>query len=222
MTNKIVLFGTGDIAELASFYFEQDSPFDVVAFTVDGEFVKEDSFIGKPVVPFEELGARFPPADCRAFVALSYRDMNVVRQSKVTALREAGYGLASYISSKATVWPDLSDVENAFILEDNTIQPFVRIGHNVTLWSGNHIGHHSVIHDNVFISSHVVVSGGVVVGENCFLGVNCTIRDHVTLAPFTLVGMGVPIAGDTQAEGVYINKGKVEPARIPSTKLKRI
>ena len=49
--------------------------------------------------------------------------------------------------------------DNCFILEDNTVQPFVTIGNNVTLWSGNHIGHDSVIEDDCFISSHVVVSG---------------------------------------------------------------
>ena len=64
---------------------------------------------------------------------------------------------------------------------DNTIQPFVEIGDNVTMWSGNHIGHHSKICDNAFISSHAVISGGVEVGRNSFLGVNSTINDHIKL-----------------------------------------
>ena len=38
-----------------------------------------------------------------------------------------------------------------------TIQPFVRIGSNVTLWSGNHIGHDATIGDHCFIASHVVI-----------------------------------------------------------------
>ena len=47
--------------------------------------------------------------------------------------------------------------------------------------SGNHIGHHSVIRDHAFISSHVVVSGRVEIGEQCFVGVNATLRDHIRL-----------------------------------------
>ena len=62
--------------------------------------------------------------------------------------------------------------ENSFILEANTLQPFVNIGNDVVLWSGNHIGHHSIISDHVFFTSHVVLSGNCVVGSNCFLGVN--------------------------------------------------
>src|SRR5262249_44581290 len=96
-----------------------------------------------------------------------------------------------------------------FILEDNTIQPFTRIGDNVVLWSGNHIGHHSTISDHVFVTSHVVVSGHCSIGPNCFLGVNATLRDGLTLAEGTLVAMGACLTHDTEAWGVY----KGNPAR---------
>ena len=49
--------------------------------------------------------------------------------------------------------------DNCFIFEDNTVQPFVTLGNNLVLWSGNHIGHHSTLRDHCFISSHVVISG---------------------------------------------------------------
>ena len=55
-----------------------------------------------------------------------------------------GYTLISYVSSKATTFPGFTCGDNCFILEDNTIQPFVTIGNNVVMWSGNHIGHHTV------------------------------------------------------------------------------
>src|SRR5205085_4920123 len=95
------------------------------------------------------------------FVAVSYAKLKALRAERVAAARAAGYRLVSYLSSRATVFPGFEPGENCFILEDNTIQPFARVGENVTLWSGNHIGHHSVVEDDVFIASHVVVSGGV-------------------------------------------------------------
>jgi acyl-[acyl carrier protein]--UDP-N-acetylglucosamine O-acyltransferase len=94
--------------------------------------------------------------------------------------------------------------ENCFILEDNTIQPFVTIGNNVTMWSGNHIGHDSIIEDHCFISSHVVVSGHVHIRPYCFLGVNCTLRNSITLAPESLIGAGAIIMKDTVEKGVYV------------------
>ena len=100
------------------------------------------------------------------FVALSYAKLNAVRKEKYLAAKALGYRLASYVSPRATVLNDGRIGDNCFILEDNTIQPFVTIGNNVTLWSGNHIGHHSTIRDHCFIASHVVVSGGVEIGES--------------------------------------------------------
>ncbi len=219
--NDIVVFGAGDIAELAHFYFTHDSAYRVMAFTVDSAFVKESSFCGLPVVAVEDVATAFPPSSHGGFVALSYAKVNRVRAEKCATMRAAGYSLVSYVSSRATVFADLSHGQNCFILEDNTIQPRARIGDNVTLWSGNHIGHHSVIEDNVFISSHVVVSGGVTVGANSFLGVNCTIRDHVRIGQSCVLGAGTLVLADAENESVFPGIA-TEKSRVPSSRLRRI
>ncbi|HEX7670612.1 MAG TPA: acetyltransferase [Polyangiaceae bacterium] len=217
----LVIFGLGDIAQLAHFYFTHDSDFQPVAFTVDRAYVKEPEFCGLPVVPFDELATRFSPDRHHVFAALSYSKLNEVRKEKYLAAKAMGYPMASYVSSKATVWPGFTPGENCFIFEDNTIQPFVKIGNNVTLWSGNHIGHHSTIKDHCFLASHVVISGGVVIEEQCFLGVNATIRDHVTIGTKCVIGAGTLILKDTEPEGVYIGTA-TERSGVPSTRLKKI
>ncbi|WP_454732090.1 MULTISPECIES: acetyltransferase [Cupriavidus] len=219
VAKPLVIFGTGQIAELAWFYFTHDSDYQPVAFTVDRTYMDKESFLGLPVVPFEELRQHFSPADTDAFVALSYAKLNMVRAKKVEEIRNAGYRTASYVSSRATVFPGFEPAGNCFILEDNTIQPFVQIGDNVTFWSGNHIGHHSVIEDNCFISSHVVISGGVRVGNGTFIGVNSTIRDHVSIGARCVIGAGSLITSDAEAEGVYTSPSS-ERSRVPSTRLR--
>lgn len=200
---KLVIFGAGDIARLAHYYFTHDSAHEVVAFTVDAAYRRSDEFRGLPLVDFEGLAASHPPDGYQVFVALSYAQMNQVRKAKYAAAKALGYTLPSYVSSRATNFAEAIG-DNCFILEDNTLQPFTRIGSNVTLWSGNHIGHDSVVEDHVFIASHVVVSGHVTIGEGCFLGVNATLRNGIRLAPATLVGAGAVIMKDTQAKGVYL------------------
>lgn len=217
----LVIFGTGQIAELAAFYFKHDSHYEPVAFTVDRAYLSGDTFQGLPVVAFEDLAAHFPTNQVEVFVALSYARVNAVRAEKVAAVRAAGYSLASYVSSRATTFPGFSAGENCFILEDNTIQPCTRIGANVTLWSGNHIGHHSVIEDNCFISSHVVISGGVRVGKNTFIGVNATVRDHVSIGERCVIGAGSLILADAEPEGVYLAPA-AERSRVPSSRLRSI
>lgn len=201
---RLVLFGVGDIARLAHHYFSRDSDHEVVAFSVDREYLAKPELMGLPVVPFQEVARHYPPAEHKMFVALSYSRMNRLRAQKYTEARDLGYQLVSYVSSRSSFLSDEPPGDNCFILEDNTVQPFVRIGCNVTLWSGNHIGHDSTIEDHCFITSHVVVSGNCRVGEYSFLGVNATLRNSITIAPHTLVGAGAAIMSDTVEKGVYL------------------
>ena len=217
----LVIFGVGDIGELAHHYFTTDTQRRVEAFTVDRAFASEPRFHDLPVVPFEDLAQHYPPATHDVFVAVSYTRLNAVRKEKYLAAKAAGYGIASYVSSRATVLNEGRIGENCFILEDNTIQPFVTIGNDVTLWSGNHIGHHSTIRDHCFLASHIVVSGGVDIGESCFIGVNATLRDHIKLGERCVVGAGALLLADAEPEGVYMGQA-TERSRVPSSRLKKI
>ena len=201
---KIVIFGTGDIAQIANYYFEIDSEHEVVAFTVDKDFINSEMFEGKPVIAFESLEKYYPPADYQMFIATSYAKLNKVRESKYNQAKDKGYSLASYISTKCSYMSQYDCGDNCFIFEDNTIQPFVKIGNNVTLWSGNHIGHHSTIHDHNFISSHVVISGHCEVYSNCFLGVNATLHNNIKIAKETLVAAGAIITKNTRPKEVWL------------------
>lgn len=218
---KIVIFGIGDIAKLAHYYFVHDSDFEVVAFTADPEFIECQEYLGLPVVPFNAVSKQYPPDQYAMFIAISYQKINKVRAEKYDAAKTLGYSLVSYISSKATILNDYDIGDNCFILEDNTIQPFVKIGNNVTLWSGNHIGHDAVIKDHCFIASHVVVSGFVVIEPYCFLGVNATLRNNITIAQGCVIGAGALILKDTDEFGVYVTS----PAtlhQLRSDQLKRL
>lgn len=201
---KIIIFGTGDIAQIANYYFETDSEHDVVAFTVDKAYVDGLTFESKPLVAFENLMETYPPSDYKMFIALSYSKMNKIREDKYHQSKTLGYELVSYVSSKCSYFSQFQHGDNCFIFEDNTIQPFVELGNNITLWSGNHIGHHSKIEDHNFISSHVVISGHCTIKSNCFLGVNATIAHKVVVAEETLVGAGAVISKHTERGGIYV------------------
>lgn len=218
---NVVIFGVSQWAELAHFYLTHDSPHDVVAFTLDREFFELPEYKGLPVVPFDEVEKRHPPGDFKMFIPMSFKKMNHARAEKYEAAKAKGYEMISYVSSKATTFPGFECGDNCFILEDNTVQPFVTIGNNVVMWSGNHIGHHSTIHDHVMITSHVVISGCCTVGEFCFFGVNATVRDETFVAHDTLVGAGVVILKDTKEFEVYkINAA--EPIDIGSNELRSL
>src|ERR1700747_2010555 len=133
------------------------------------------------------------------FIPISFKRMNHNRADKYCEAKRRGYELISYVSSKATTWPGFRCGDNCFILEDNTIQPYV--------------GHHSKIKDHVTLSGHVVVSGCCTIEEYCFLAPRSTVRDQTVIARETLVGMGVTILRDTKEFEVY-NLEMAKPARL--------
>lgn len=203
-TKPVVLFGVGQIADLAHFFLIHDSPYEPVAFTVDGAYLKSDTLKGLPVVPFEDVGARYPTEEFAMFIAVGYSRLNTFREEKYHQAKDMGYSLISYVSSRATTWPDAVIGDNCFIMDNNVVQPFTTIGNNVTLWSGCHIGHESVIKDHCFLSAGTIISGNVTVESNCFFGVNSTIRDGITIARGCVIGAGALIMNNTQEKGVYV------------------
>ena len=198
MKKKLIIFGAAEIASLAKFYFTHDSNYEVVAFTVDDQYVEDDHFDGLPVIPFSEMCVKYPSQEFDLHVALSYQKLNQLREEKYFQAKKAGYHLATYVSTKATTWPDLCVGDNCFILEDQTIQPTVKIGNNVMLWSGNHIGHGTVIGDHTYLASHVVISGHCHIGRRCFIGVNATFRDFLKIGDDVFVGMDSSVSKDLE------------------------
>ena len=201
---NVIIVGDGETAELAYEYLSHDSPHEVRAFCVEKDYKRKDELFGLPVVVFEDVELSYPPSEFQAFVAVSYTQLNRVRARLYLQAKAKGYSLISYISSKAFVWHNVQLGENCFIMENNVLQYAVKVGNNVVMWSGNHIGHQSIIHDNVFISSHVVVSGYCEVGESCFLGVNSCLANNLKIANDCLIGMGAVVHKNTEERKVYV------------------
>ena len=120
----------------------------MVAFTLDASHRDRDEFHGLPVVDFEHVQDTHPPDRHELLVSISYQQGNRLRERKFHDARAKGYRLTTWVSGRASVPPGVEIGENCMVFEDNTIQPFTRIGDDVILWSGNHLGHVVLIDDN--------------------------------------------------------------------------
>jgi sugar O-acyltransferase (sialic acid O-acetyltransferase NeuD family) len=199
---KLILLGDSAFAEVAFEYFQHDSPYKVVAFAVERAYLKRPELFGRPVVALEDLPARYAPKDHSFYAAVVYTQLNRLRARLYRAGKAMGYAPASYVSPGAFVWRNVKLGEHCFVFENNVLQPFVTVGENVVLWSGNHVGHHSKVGDHCFVSSHVVVSGFCDIGANCFLGVNATLGNNVTVGADCLLGAGAVVTRDVPADTI--------------------
>jgi sugar O-acyltransferase (sialic acid O-acetyltransferase NeuD family) len=214
---KLVIFGAGAFAEIAHYYFSHDSDYAVAAFTVDVAYLREATFKGLPVVPFDDVVGHYPPAGHDLFVALGIGQVNRRRAAKVAEVEAKGYRLASFLSSRADVAADLELRPNTMIMERAGIQPFVEIGRDTIVWSATRIGFRSRIGEHCWIVGPIL-GESVTVGDYSFLGLGATIAPGVSVGKSNIIGAGALIVKDTRDFEVY--RGHPSTAsRAPSSRL---
>jgi sugar O-acyltransferase (sialic acid O-acetyltransferase NeuD family) len=202
---NILIFGTGNLSEVAYYYLKNDTPHKIAGFVTEKKYMnRTKKKFDLPIIEFDNMeNTQFNPDNYTLFAPCSGTNLNRFRERIYNEGKDKGYDFYSYISSKANVFT--KDIgENCFILEDNTIQPYTKIGNNCILWSGNHIGHHSTIEDHVFISSHAVISGMCNIKNYSWIGVNSTFRDQITVNEGTVVAMGACVTKDTEGNSIYM------------------
>jgi len=205
-SSKVVLFGSEKMAQLCRFFFTEDSPYEVVAFTVDGEYADKEELWGLPLVSFEEIEKKYPPGKYKMFIAVGYKKLNSLRAKKYEEAKEKGYDLVSYVSSKGNLWSKGKIGDNCFISENHVIYPWTEIGNNVIIRSSVYIAHDVTIKDHCWISPRSTINGSVTIEPYSFIGAGATIRDGVTVGRECIIGAGSVILNDTKEKGVYIQK----------------
>lgn len=202
--SRIVIFGAGKIADVAYFQLTNDSPHEVVAFTVDGSHLDQKEKFDRPVIPFEEVLNRYPPDEFKMFVAVGYQDLNRFRAKKYEEAKSKGYELISYVSSSASNVSAVEIGDNCFVLENAVLQPCSKMGNNVFFWNSNHLGHHASVEDHCYIAGQVVISGAAVIEPYCFLGVNATIGHEIRIGRESFIGAGALVTKNVAPKSVYI------------------
>ncbi|MCY2686978.1 acetyltransferase [Salinimicrobium sp. TH3] len=200
MKKKLIIYGLGKFAEYIAYVFNQDSPYDVVAYCVEGSYLKVKKEISSdlPLINFDDIESKFSPEEYELFITVGN---DIVRERIFLAAKSKGYKLASYVSSFASYMENLKYGENVFIGGGSGIQPFVEIEDNCIL-IGVRIGHHTKVCKNSLLS-HPVIGSNVVIGQNSFLGINCSIKPDVKIGKRNVIGMGAVITKDTGDGEVY-------------------
>lgn len=199
---KIIILGDKQFAELAYYQFKSESNFDVVSFAVDEAYLDKTHFLGLPVVAYERLAEIYDKQAVSIFIAIGISQCNQLRAKKVNQVKEDGYRIASFVSSKASVLGPLSIGENVMVMEGCLIHPGVSIGDNSIVWSGSRIAMHTEIGKHCWITS-ATIGERCKIGNNTFIGLNATINPNVCIAEFNVIDSGAVMGHDTLPEQVY-------------------
>lgn len=200
---NIVIWGISELSQMISKFVETDERYEVVAYTLDDEYVQQDQFLSKPLVPFSRLNEVMNGKRFEILVTVGYGKMNDVRRDITRRLVSAGYTIADYIHPSSLVYSSKLGIGN-IILENCSIGAFTELGDGNIIYPSTTISHHSIIGNYNFFSVECAVAGHVKIGSNCFFGVNCTVRNELNVADHTLVGAAAYISHDTDEYGVYV------------------
>lgn len=215
MKKPLVIFGTGKIAEVVSYYATQDCGYEIAAYTVDKAHLNQDVFLGKPVYAFDEIERHCPYNTYDMFVAVGYHDMNKLRESKYSEARAKGYALVSIVSPNAHVPGNVIFKDNCFIMPPAIIHPCVTLGANTFVWSGALVGHHSVIDDHCWLTSNANIGGNVKMGKNCFVAINATVAHSVIIGHHCFLGANTLLTKNLEDQKVVIAESS-KPIKLNS------
>jgi sugar O-acyltransferase (sialic acid O-acetyltransferase NeuD family) len=221
MRRKLIIFGLAETAEVLHYFFSQCEDYEPVAFTVDQDYLSSEEYLGLPVVAFNDLERLYNPSDYWMFVAVGYSGLNAVRADKITACREKGFKLASFIHPHSSIPSDLEHGENCFIMNDVHIHPKVIIGDNNFFWSGSILAHHSVVGSDCWFTSGAKIAGNTSIGDRCFFGINATVTNGIRIGDRCFLGAGTLVNYDLNDDDAVIAPG-TSRYRLKSSELFRL
>ena len=200
----VVIFGANDLGRLLKFYLKDDHDTrNVVAFTMDREYIQADKYFGVPVIPFDQINSEYPPDGYEIMLAIGNSRMNDIRKKIFYECKEKGYTVASYYHSTCSIHSN--DIgEGNILLENCLVYPFSEIGDGNLLWDHVLISHDCCVGNFNTFSSYADLCGYVTIGNNGFFGKHCIINEYSKIAYYTLIGANAYAKKETQPYDVVV------------------
>jgi sugar O-acyltransferase (sialic acid O-acetyltransferase NeuD family) len=186
--DKLVLVGTSSLAAEILDFIERYQLYEVVGFTVNESYIKENTFLGKPVFPIEELDNHIDKNHVKLFSTISwYNYLNRARKKVFDELKSKGYVFANLISPHAIV--NAKEIgEGNWVLDNVNIRYGVSIGNDNVFDTGCFVSHYSVIGNHNFLCGYCAVAGHCLLGDRNFIGLKSTIYNRVSVGDMCVVG----------------------------------
>ena len=211
---KTVIIGNAISAELLYEYLRHDGRYQIEAFSVDAQYIKEGSLFERPVVDLANLAEQYPPGDYGVLMGIGYGDLNRTRERIFTRLKAMGYAIETYIHPDAKVYSPFIG-EGSILMPNTFVDVHAQIGANTVVWGNCSVAHHAKVGPNCWLASGCVLSAGVEIGANGFIGVSATVVNNVRVGSHNIIGACSLVVKNTGDFKVYISR-QTEEFRLGS------
>ena len=194
---NIVVFGDTAFGERLAKYVIFEGADKLVGFTQEDGYCSKECLLGLPVIPLSDLKGK---KDIEILIAIGYTKMNNLREKIYSMLKEEGFSICTWISSKAIVYSDAIG-EGTIILPNVMIGPGCKIGKCNFFESSVSLSHDNKIGDFNFFSTNCVLGGFAEIKNHCFMGLNCTVKSDICISDYTLLGCGSNMLKNSEMGG---------------------
>lgn len=199
---KIIIAGTSSFSLVLFDLITKEKQGNVVAFTLNEEYIVEKKLAELPIVAFEKLDSLYDMQEIEILLSFGYSNLNAIREQFYCTCKEKGYTIGSFISRNASIYSNELG-EGNLILPNSYVGPYSQLGNCNIIWNGVNISHHNCIGDFNHISAGSILAGNVKIGNNCFLGVNSAYKNGVIIASKTLIGAASYVSKNTKENVAY-------------------
>ena len=200
---KLIIYGIGEFAKLVRYYFEYETEYEVVAYCLDEQYMKNNIFDNLPIVSFDSLENEYSNSFYQIFIAVGYKNMRA-RKALFESVQKKNYTMASFISKSVLKDPSVQIGENCLVLQGVILEPFCNIEANTFINSGVTVCHHAKVSKHCFIAAKTLIGGYTTIGENSFLGFSSVVLQKLNLSAETLLGAGAVCVSHTTPYSMYI------------------
>ena len=145
------------------------------------------------------------PPDRRAGLVLGIGGIGVpvARRSAAARYDAAGAGQwATIVHPAAWVSPAAVLGPGAVVLAGAVVNAGAEVGAHAIVNTNAVVEHDAVVGAFAHVGPGAVLGGGATLGDGAFAGMGCLIRDHVTVGPDAVVGMGAAATADVPSGAV--------------------
>ena len=199
----VLVFGTGDFADIVSFVLEKKMGRSIAAYAVHARFKREDFWRERPLVSLEESALLYPPGEYDAALAVIGKKMFRQREALFVEIRGMGYRLINVIHPRACV--DTGEIGSGnVILANVSIEAHCSIGDGNIIWQNTVLPHHNKIGSFCNLAPSVSLSGYSSVGTHCFVGNNVCVKNRIHIPDDCFIGAGAYVSGPLREGTVLV------------------
>lgn len=208
----IIIYGAGPLAEMFLSDVSKYNTVNPVAFTVDRDYLTEEKLCDLPIIPFDEIENKYPPASFQMIVLCTGLSDLSLRKLMYKRAKDKGYTLINYISPGANLESEIKMGDNNIIFSGAEIGLHGEMGSDNIIRQKVYIGHNFLLGSHNILSPGCTIGGFSNIGDSNFLGLSVVSADHRTIGDGCIIGMGSVLTKDI---GSYA-KAYGNPAQIKS------